>query len=341
MNKKGRKKMNGTTLLKEMKALGISATINTTKEKLIVKAKEIGEISAEMDHEMIVFSLNGEMDKSNKDIYLLVIWWCESEAKRRNKRFVVKGNIIPLEKELKEKGYKKFQKTSETESVYLSKHSLEINDFYDETEKTMQKWYNEELLFSYDPVIVGEPQYRFHLMGLNGYIRFQYMKEGMRTTFELYQLGEEYHFSAKTKNEFIFLFSSWMEKLRNKQRVKMIFSISEYYFFERMLNYSNVHHVMNHRIEEKFYEIMLQTYTPIELEKIAARYVKTEIPKLQPFCLGHHVFSFGEYLFIFDTIGKKVDTLKKTPAVKEDLKNYIRNKVEKEMDVCLEKGEWK
>lgn len=226
--------MNGSTLLKEMKALGISATIDTTKEKLSVKAKEIGEISAEMDHEMIMFSLNGEMDKSNKDVYSLVISWFESEAKRRNKLFVVKGNIIPLEKELKEKGYKKHRKTSEDESVYLSKHSIEIMDFYHRTEKTMKEWYEKELLFSYDPIIVDEPQYRFHLMGLNGFIRFQYTKEGMCTTFELYELKEEHHFSAKTHNEFVSMFSTWIEKLRNKQRVKMIFSISEYYFFERM-----------------------------------------------------------------------------------------------------------
>jgi len=332
--------MNGSILLKEMKALGILATINTTKETLSVKGKGIDEIKAEMNHERIVFSLSGKMDESEKDIFLLVTLWFESEAKRRNKLFVVKGNILPLEKKLKEKGYKKYRNTSEVESVYLSKHSIEIMDFYQETEKTMKAWYKKELLFSYDPVIVGEPQYRFHLMGLNGFIRFQYTKEGMRTTFELYELKEEHRFSAKTHNEFVSMFSTWIEKLKNKQRVKMIFSISEYYFFERMLNYSNVHHVMNHRIEEQFYEIMLQTYTPLEMEKIAARYVKTDIPTLQHFCLGHHVFSFGEYLFIFDTIGKKVETLKKTPTVKENLKNYIRNKVEKEMDNYFEKGEW-
>jgi len=253
---------------------------------------------------------------------------------------------FPFKQWLEKKGYVKIPKQDEIDikADYIppSEHGMWMEEIslkrlkqycslINIAEKCLNKFKEKEYLFDFDWSNNGY-DFNFYYQGVNGYINihFEHEKDAI---FIIY--NEENEIAKKenlsTEEDVNQFFLTYFHSIEQKQRIKGIFEEYRHFFTFYIEDYC-----MEREMQNKIYTLLRAHYKAIEIEEISSKMSRkgenlAEISKYQL------VIEFGEKMIFVDDEHDEILLVDKNKEGKEQIKHFILNKMEKEIEKNVKK----
>jgi len=285
-----------------------------------------------------------------QEILMMVIEEKEQETKQKGKWLLIDCDMKEkFVKIIEEKNYVSIDEKSEIDTKeleYLTKGEIEDKEFYlsvssfEQIKKQMRLYeYAKEFLNDYgkkELLYFFQAKYRKSYVHIDGYdliVLFEMKKSELEVIIRNKQTELIHTFSFRTIDEFVQNMENLFQKIMKRQRIKKLFRPSSF-FFEKLSNEFNM--FATKEMKQKIYDVLKQNQTPEEIEKMAATYVKSTLPKVHYLNKENRFLYLNNKGFILDVIRNDVYVVEKSPQVKEDIRKILHEKLEKELQESLE-----
>lgn len=291
------------------------------------------------------------LDVIEKEVILLIMKEKEKEAKQKGKWFIIDANFPnELGVLLKENGYMSLENQSDIdikELEILTDEEIGDYDFfvspstfedikermnlYEEAQTFLKNYQEKEELYYYQRDYMDA---YIHVEGMDVIVWFSVVKEGLKIEIQNQKRQVIHSFIFRSMEEFVEKIEEWMVKTKKQQRIKKVFQPSSF-FFEKMFSMF-LFAELTHAMTKKIYTFLEEEYTPDDIEKMAAFYVKSEFPRTYRLNERNIFFYFKNKGFIIDSTKKDVYVVEKSPQIKENIQKILREKFEEELTKNLE-----
>lgn len=284
-----------------------------------------------------------------REILMMVIEEKEQEVKEKGKWLLIdcdmKEKFIKM---IEEKNYVSIDEKSEIDTKeleYLTNGEIEDKEFFlsvssfeqikkqvklcEQAKKFLTDYAKKETLYFF------RTKFRKSYVHIHGYdliVLFEMKKNELEVNIRNKQTELIQTFSFRTIDEFVQNMEDLFQKLMKQQRIKKLFRPSSF-FFEKL---SDEFVLATKEMKQKIYDFLKQNQTPEEIEKMAAFYVKSTLPKVHFLNKENRFVYLNNKGFILDVIRNDVYVVEKSPKIKEDIRKILHEKLEEELTKSLE-----
>mgnify|MGYP001036385940 CR=1 FL=1 len=289
------------------------------------------------------------VDDIEKEILMFLIEEKEQEAKQKGKWLLINCDMKKeLIKMIEEKNYVSIDEKSvidTKELEYLTQGEIEDKEFYlsvssfEQIKKQMRLYeHAKKFLSDYakkETLYYFRTKYRksyVHIQGYDMTILFEMKKNELEVNIRDKKTELIHTFRFHKMDEFVQNMEDLLQKIIKQQRIKKLFRPSSF-FFEKL---SNEFVFATKEMKQKIYDFLKQNHTPEEIEKMAAFYVKSTLPKVHYLNKENRFVYLNNKGFILDVIRNDVYVVEKSPQIKEDIRKVLHAKLEEELTKSLE-----
>jgi len=201
--------------------------------------------------------------------------------------------------------------------VYATKESINeidhYNEFYLALRDVLYETYHSKVLFDYRDDTLGVRDGIRYFVNIYFHKCIIFLKRN-NDTLELSILDNSYKETIEnwkiTKKEEIKTFiQPYIDKMEQKQRVKVLFETLPDYFFDKYSTLNRIGFEVEYK--RKIYDALLTQYSPLEIEYLCAKYCKYSERKTK-------IYKNGNYFFFFDGKTIVVNREEKTVTIVEN-----------------------
>jgi len=315
---------------------------------VLKKQKEEYEVSI-VEDDLTYYLYADDLEDVDEKVIVLIVEEKEKEANEKKKWLVLDGTY-GVGDLLKEKEYVWLDGQDEIEmdelevltnecitdqEVMVSRFTAQkIKEYiktYQKTTSILYEYNEKEDLYQYEE---GYDEHCLHIDGKNFDLAFEMDYEGINMVIKDAKTEEEKQsFTTIEQNKFKENFESWLLKIKKQQKIKKVFEPSSF-FFEKLLDELYLDR-FSPTTQGKLKELLLNTFSPNEIEETSASYLKKGLPKIHQLTHSAQFFYFNEIGLLLNSASDDIQIIQKTENTRKEIYEILRENWEKEVRNAL------